>query len=707
MSIFDNGHEVETLTIKELIEHRLGKVKPRLWLPPIQRSMVWTNAQIINYWDSLLRGYPPGLMMVHRVDGSAGEAAKHGADAEGKIQAGEVSANDLQLFDGQQRMATILLGLGLGQLQGTHKLWVDLGQEPKQHADTRFQLRISTIGQPFGYARDYPNNKFRLDERREAWKNVAGDNYADKLAADNLFLNDDRKAPLIEGVCPVLLKKIWELHKADSNTALAEKLAILPGADKGRAEEFAKAFETAVKSSVILQLVGPDVVGNESSYVRFFSRLGQGGTRLSDDELSYSMIKARYPEIREKMNGIMVNRVAGRLASEVELVLAILRVAKLLKPWKDASDWEKTGRPNPNLVSKLDKNTEEEFKRLLGLASDDFGLLMILKKLRTGLIYSKENSKGFPAMLIARLPHQLLDLLILFAALNAEGDWPGNGDARDHLIAFCLYWLLYVGYPDKAADLVYRKFLEKEDQTLDRRFFSGLIHDFEDAGICSVVATLPEFERIREKANEPPDGMLLRPWAERFGGAAVMDKDHERKPGEALRNISTNRKLISHALMWLQRDYLSRKYPMFDPTSGRDEDLPVDLDHLIPQKRFRFHWTSWQSYINEEVKDSNYWNHRDTIGHSLGNFRWLDASENRSRHYDEIEDGAKDDFLIEDIDAWNTLIRKQNTEKRWDKADIQYLQTLIDMRTLFLCEKILDEGGIWAISEGDVKALSE
>ena len=38
----------------------------RLFLPPIQRSAVWRNSQIINYWDSLLRGYPAGLMLVHR-----------------------------------------------------------------------------------------------------------------------------------------------------------------------------------------------------------------------------------------------------------------------------------------------------------------------------------------------------------------------------------------------------------------------------------------------------------------------------------------------------------------------------------------------------------------------------------------------------------------------------------------------------------------
>jgi hypothetical protein len=103
------------------------------------------------------------------------------------------------------------------------------------------------------------------------------------------------------------------------------------------------------------------------------------------------------------------------------------------------------------------------------------------------------------------------------------------------------------------------------------------------------------------------------------------------------------------------------------------------------------------------VEESNYWNHRDTIGHSLGNFRWLDASENRSRHDDEIEESAEKYHLIKEIDSWNNLISQQSV-KPWSLEDVSQLQLLIDQRTLELCEKILDEGGIWRIA-GDQKAV--
>jgi hypothetical protein len=504
-----------------------------------------------------------------------------------------------------------------------------------------------------------------------------------------------------------LLQKVWAEFVADGKPGVIAALMPLPGADENQIVKFVDAFEKTLSTPVILQMVGEEVVSNEDSYIRFFSRLGQGGTRLSDDELTYSMIKARYPEIRQKMHDIMQDKEAGKLASEVELVLATLRVAKLVKPWTHASDWEKVGRPNPSLVSKLEKQTEEEFKRLLGLESTGSGLGNLLKELRKALQVSDRNKKGFPAMLIARLPHQLLDVLILFAASRSQDDvWPSVDECRNALIAFSLYWLLFVSKPDKAADMVYGEFLEPINPTLDRVFFREVIRKFEHAGLAYSIPTKEEYEWIKAEAKEvPASGLLLRPWADRFTGAAAVlknrntgegDLDIERKPGEALRVISTNRSVTSRALMWLQRDYLRKRYPNFDPTSGRDEDLPVDLDHLIPQKRFQFHWTSWASYVDEKVAKSNYWNHRNTIGHSLGNFRWLDASDNRGRHDQEIEIGAEADHLLQSIEPWNDLIRGQS-EKPWSIEDVVQLQSLIDLRTLDLVERILDEGGIWKV----------
>ena len=59
--LFLNGRIVETIAAEEVVAWTKGAGASRLFLPPIQRSVVWKNAQVINYWDSLLRGYPGAI----------------------------------------------------------------------------------------------------------------------------------------------------------------------------------------------------------------------------------------------------------------------------------------------------------------------------------------------------------------------------------------------------------------------------------------------------------------------------------------------------------------------------------------------------------------------------------------------------------------------------------------------------------------------
>ena len=75
--------EPATLTISELANWRQREEGSRRLLPPIQSSMVWSNDQIVNYWDSLLRGYPAGMMKVHRIEKGARGASSRGRDSDG------------------------------------------------------------------------------------------------------------------------------------------------------------------------------------------------------------------------------------------------------------------------------------------------------------------------------------------------------------------------------------------------------------------------------------------------------------------------------------------------------------------------------------------------------------------------------------------------------------------------------------------------
>ena len=87
-------------------------------------------------------------------------------------------------------------------------------------------------------------------------------------------------------------------------------------------------------------------------------------------------------------------------------------------------------------------------------------------------------------------------------------------------------------------------------------------------------------------------------------------------------------------LPWLQRAYLQQVFADFDPTSGRDDDTPYDVDHMIPQSDWGAGWTNLHPRLTVSKELSNddinriRWE-RWNVGNAIGN-KWLvDFSVNR------------------------------------------------------------------------------
>lgn len=140
--LFKEAQHVELMSVRCIAKWFKHKGSSELRLPPIQRSLVWRNEQIVNYWDSLMRGYPPGMMMVHHAEkGRDGKIQGRNADDETQ----EMQQGGFHLFDGQQRLAAILLGFGEGPFHQSRRLWIDVG-ELKGSGDRLFQLRINSQG---------------------------------------------------------------------------------------------------------------------------------------------------------------------------------------------------------------------------------------------------------------------------------------------------------------------------------------------------------------------------------------------------------------------------------------------------------------------------------------------------------------------------------------------------------------------------------
>lgn len=700
--LFNGNSTVEVLPILDLVDWFSQKVPEggRLRLPPIQRSLIWSNEQILNYWDSLLRGYPAGMMMVHRMIPVLDDKS-YGRNSDNHTE--RTFEDDLYLFDGQQRLATILLGLGAGALAATHRIWVDLGD--LQSSDGRlFKLRINSTGQPFGYAQDLPNQKLELRLRRAAFEEWHKDSEQKSIPPNEIFdaLAKQKTAPLVGAECAINLARILSSLKESGPETTCRWMEELPGAESTTVATFVDKLQTSFNVEIVLKLV-PKSILDEENYVRFFTRLGQGGTKLSNDELIYSLIKNRYPHVHDRMQSIVNS--AGRITSEVNLILAALRIAKNQAPWQDAKDWEKVVRPWPELIYRLRderqimKETEDYFLSLVpNHAPPNDGkerLLTALKNLREGLEYrEKDNPAGLPNMLLARFPRQLLDVLLLFSIRRGE-ELPWENEQRSLLITFALHWLIFVGNDDKAGNLCFDT-MSMNDWVLDLRAISTLIRRFEAEGIARHIPVEGDWRKLDEEIKGRKQ--RLATWSERFHSVDGAD----RKPGEALRIITTNRELVMRVLLWLQRSYVAQRFPDYDPVSTRDDDLPFDLDHVIPYKLFGADFRTVSPKLDLIAADlSAFRNNRGAIGNSLGNYRWLDASVNRGRGADLIEDEqAQVPLLCDEIDRceWNPVIEARLLEGRWSKEDVAKFQRLIDKRSLHLVKKLVDESGIRCLS---------
>ena len=673
------------LRIKALAKWSQEAGRGQLLLTPIQRSAVWRNSQIINYWDSLLRGYPPGLMYVH----SRKEKGVKGRTLDGRTV--DVRETDSELLDGQQRLTAILLGLGKGQLKDHLKIWVDLGTETPADWGLRFALRITSTGQPFGYQPSAPNEKPPLHKRHdkaEQWVKQLGSGTFDSR---KVFANA-RGNDLIDATCAVSLSEItrWVLEHGSAHAA-ATLRALYPSILPGLGEVFAESVAEALNMPVLFQVMGPNVLGQEDNYIRFFGRLGQGGTALTNDELTYSIIKYHFPQVHERMREIS-DGAAGRVAGEVNLVLAALRVAKVLAPWNNSGDWQIFGRPYPGFVSRL-KDLPDVLEKFIEMVPEKPGeppqpreLKQLMESIRKRLEYEpKINPGGLPAILLARLPHELVDVLLL---MEVESQREGT-DPFPSLPSFALYWLLFVVNSEKAANHIFRLFCKREGGWQPGGD-GQLIRLFEKEGVSR---RLPALESLEDARGEIRDGTyLLRDGTDRF---AVLDSNKDHPTGDAVRVLSANGELIRRALLWLQREYLAERFPRYDPTSSRDEDLPVDLDHLIPHERFAWDWRTRQKRLS--LPDDgviNFGQLRGLIGNSLGNCRWLGISENRSRQAKPLEKDDAGRDVFEDVNDWNALIGEGRAKKKWDKDDVAAFQRLIDLRTITIYERLLTQGGL-------------
>lgn len=678
--------------------HIAGK---RLLLPTIQRGLIWDNQRMINYWDSLNRGWFPGIFMVRKLNHD-----EYAYDMSGQTTIQVKAADgDLEIFDGQQRMSTIMLGFGLGRLARSYKMWVGFLKD-KNEGKQEILFRITTLGQPFGYRIENPNEKFSAGMRREMFTEYT--KHLNLTVQSDLSQFDVNKRAFDSDCSQFLL--------GDNNYEwfpLAKVLKTEVNHDKYDFKNFRKKIEN---TEIFLHSV---TESEFADYEEFFRRVGQGGVRLTDDELTYALMNRLFPVLRPLIEKMLDNPSIGYLSSPTDLALGLFRLAMITTSNSDTSDsdsdtpvWERANRPDPRFIrriatchsSKSEKNKslpriKETFDEWTCNPDDENSIPVTLLKDVRKLLQYREGKTASP-ILISKIDRYVIDIAMMLCRHQAFDKTSTNIRG-----AFC-YWAMFFSKKTKkvanqlAQKLSSSKEIECRDDGYGDVLLKEVISTINDEGRAMAVPSKQDLRIISERIREADK---LIPVAEWFSAA---DERNGRRPSDFFSQMCFWTPKGKNLLLWMQSDYLNKHYPDFDPTSDRDEFLPVDLDHIIPSSRFEFRWSEkeaalWLDKLGTEDQLEIFHDNRKSLGNLIGNLRWLDASVNRSRgDGGDVNDNRLDDETIDTDhrEQFQYLKSKfsQSDLSGWDATDLLKWQRTVLLRTVDLVEASLKS---WSFTE--------
>ncbi|HZM01614.1 MAG TPA: DUF262 domain-containing protein [Candidatus Saccharimonadales bacterium] len=638
------NEQAHPLYLKEIASWTQGvcqevKTKIRASIPALQRGLVWSPQQNELLWDSVLRGFPIGAVVVTKWSD--------------KLKKSDEVADDsikYHLLDGQQRCNAIALGFSdpfAAKESNDGKkaeciLWLDLNlkpPKPDRNSTRGFWVRATTTAHPWGYRRDDSATPLTAGAIREAL----------------IPLGLDATSPDYQRPSPM---KLWPCKAAADIPVPLSWLLLLPLDDETvfwnllgqraaeaatfkwteSVHEFCMNSQTAESKSRIFKgikradaarliaLEAPEELldvseqektsGSEreavSNIEQLFQRLNGQGTKLDGEELAYSMIKAHWPELETEINKASDCRMppARMVSLGVRAALAITPIGKDVKQTL----------PGPPTVSALramarsEEKSEEEKKEIIQK--------FIIQDLRCAcdlvghwLKYDLEtNQSGLLPVHITSIAMSSREvyLLLLYFAKRMEGkDEPEGWRKTMQALATLIHWFA----PEKAkvANRVYDACCREEPSigkiqlALKAAIVAGEMYEMHTPTSVEAFVGLQKYELTNWRWEK-----LLQI----EGDLAATER--LRKSWEGFLNFRGNRELLLYA----QRDFLVRRFRCYDP--GRKDlweahNRPWDFDHILA------------SYYFFNRKDGTPF--RDACGqwgYTIGNLRAWPFEDNRS-----------------------------------------------------------------------------
>lgn len=647
-------------------------------LPSLQREAVWRPWQIELIWDSIFRGFPIGSLVIS-------EHLKNQKGRSGKVARTDNPWPDMpkrHLLDGQQRYNAIALGHWDPFRSGAESestksaiLWIDLSPPagfPAQGSTRHFLFRVTTPAHPWGYMMDDEAKlmsaaEIRLAVEKYKWKPPPSDPYKRPAPCDIGPYKADAPIPLswllLEWREDKVGPEFWEAIRLRCQKCSAPWARNFELPDvSSRLKQIENGLLCAMLHQIVALEVPDETISAESlregmrakdgspdeqniaNVEHLFQRLNNAGTRISPDDLRYSMIKAYWPGIESKINdlGTMPMRAS-------QLALLAIRAAL-------ASSEPPPEKLPPGLsitaVRTLASAKEGEEKHVhLGLVKKYFGfpvsgakttdepptqavqsmLLQVVARIEEWLLYRDESEGGklgLPPVLrtsLARGSGEVYLLLMVLAqrAVKQEAEGAQREELRLPILGLvtALHWFSFD--KKRAVERVYARL--RETQFLTPSFFARLLRDAPgDEKERTWLLPLPTPHDLSDIITEPNE-QNLKTWqwstlpkvAAQVGGLA---EDERRR--ELLRSFLSHLKEKRELLIYAQREYMWERFKDFDqgdPSAWEDHNRPWDYDHLLPHNHFF------------GGKDMGYKKVCAQWGNTISNLHVLSFEENRAR----------------------------------------------------------------------------
>lgn len=430
--------ETKSYTLREISEwQQLSGEQSKITLPNLQRGFVWKPNQIEALWDSIFRGYPIGAILMS-IDENCNR----------------------NLLDGQQRCTSIALGhfspfdenkidfLSLKEYKPS--VWIDLA--PRQIVNgQKFIFRCLTQSHPWGYQingttlsmSDRRNALAFFNEKHEENEEQEIERYTD-LKSKNINPWDAKY--------PIPLAYILEIdfkNESEFKQNILNKVENLKIKTKFSPNEFVDFNDISDEEFTIIYkgfcsyknvkipeiLVDANVLkddeeelNSDSQDPTLFVRLNSAGTRISGEELNYSIYKAYFPQFKELVENIGASYLAPSKVISLFSRLSACEQTNFLQYQKDFSIqvFRKKFAEN-EFKTNLQKNIENSAELIINQA------ISILKK----------EDLNFPIILLKQIIVSNSDLFFVLLAYLKKVGFENLTEKEKLEIASCYVYILW------------------------------------------------------------------------------------------------------------------------------------------------------------------------------------------------------------------------------------------------------------------------